>query len=115
MPHRYSKVKETIVSTKVDDDDLDSDYCEEDYSDSEDDDIESVDEQESDFPALPGDTFDSSQVKAWTQLLQGNQPVPHILARERVIRIDRPSRGLKKRQRSQGSRSSDTKTISAGF
>ena len=24
MPHRYSKVKETIVSTKVDDDDLDS-------------------------------------------------------------------------------------------
>ena len=32
MPHRYSKVKETIVSTKVDDDgDLDSDYSEEDY------------------------------------------------------------------------------------
>ena len=116
MPHRYSKVKETIVSTKVDDDgDLDSDYSEEDYSDSEDDDLEYVDERESDFPAKPGETIDSSQVKAWTQLLHGNQPVPHILARERVIRIDRPSRGLNKRQRSHGSRSSDTKTISAGF
>ena len=69
MPHRHSKVKETIVSTKVDDDDLDSDYCEEDYSDSEDEDIEYVDEQESDFPSRSSPPCNSLNLNHHRQLL----------------------------------------------
>ena len=65
------------------------------------------------MPAFPCEiSIDSTQVDAWHSLLGGNKAVPHVLSRERVIILKQACRGLNKRQRIQGSRTSDTKTIS---
>ena len=48
-------------------------------------------------------------------MFTGNKAVPHALARPRGTRSERVSRGLNKRQRANGRRLSDTKTIIPGY
>ena len=122
------KENSTILSTTLEEEDSDEDYIDKDLDeddddgdsdeddDDEDDEIVYIDEDESDFPLLPGEgKINSHQVEEWQLLLTGNKAVPNALARPRVTRSERVSRGSNKRQRANGSRLSDTKTISPGY
>ena len=124
--HKYQRENSTILSTTLEEEDSDEDYIDgdldEDHDDghSDDDDgddgIVYIDEDESDVPLFPGEgKIGSHQVEEWQMLLTGDKAVPHALARPRVTRSERVSRGLNKRQRANGSRLSDTKTISPGY
>eukprot|EP00596_Hydrurales_sp_CCMP1899_P005209 CAMPEP_0119035962 /NCGR_PEP_ID=MMETSP1177-20130426/3286_1 /TAXON_ID=2985 /ORGANISM="Ochromonas sp, Strain CCMP1899" /LENGTH=724 /DNA_ID=CAMNT_0006994953 /DNA_START=56 /DNA_END=2227 /DNA_ORIENTATION=- len=116
---RYMKELGPTILSIVDDDEDDSD---EDYDD-EDVECEELDEDDGEDYIdddeeidLPDDgEIDSQKVKEWQLLLTGNKAVPHALARERVTKRDRPSRGLNKRTREVGVNKSDTPSISASF
>ena len=118
---RFEKENETILSSVLPEDESDEDYADEESDDSEDDevidgehDIIYIDDDEVDIPSLPGESkIDSAQVDAWASSLPGNKAVPHRLARERIVRSEAKTRGMNKRQRLNGSRSSDTKIPAA--
>ena len=117
---RFEKENKTILSSVLPEDESDEDYVDEESDDSVDDEVIDgeheiiyIDDDEVDIPSLPGESkIDSAQVDAWAGSLPGNKAVPHRLARE-IVRSEEKSRGMNKRQRLNGSRSSDTKISAA--